>query len=52
MFFVVVRVGPVTLTVSVSKDGSRENIGENDADVFDFLTQLFGFQRDSVRNQR
>lgn len=25
---------------------------EEDVDVFDFLAQLFGFQRDSVRNQR
>lgn len=34
------------------QDGTRETSGEEDADVFDFLTQLFGFQRDSVRNQR
>lgn len=37
-----------------AQDGTRlsENGGEEDVDVFDFLTQLFGFQRDSVRNQR
>lgn len=31
---------------------SGERIFEEDADVFDFLAALFGFQRDNVRNQR